>query len=81
MWEGITAARTTTGDGVEVVVGPSSTATAGDVVTTFGPIDYPDSYDTPLAYVQGAERRRFAYPAVTWSGTARSAGFATGPTP
>ena len=63
VWDGITADVSTDGDDVVVTVGPRSEITMDDGATTYaiGPIDYPDSYDSSFAYVQGPERRRFTY--------------------
>jgi hypothetical protein len=61
-FDGITATLAEAeGGAVEVAVGPTTTQAFDGTTYTFGPIDYPNSYDSPLAFVQGDQRRRFTY--------------------
>ena len=56
-WTGITADTVADGEDVVVTVGPTTVVGyddggAGTTTYTFGPIDYPNSYDSPMDYVQ-----------------------------
>ncbi|MBW3664897.1 MAG: hypothetical protein KY469_17500 [Actinobacteria bacterium] len=60
-WTGITTSVTTLASGdVEVVVGPTTALETDGNTYTFGPIDYPDGYESPFDILNG-DKRRFTY--------------------
>jgi hypothetical protein len=60
-WSGITTSVTTLSNGdVEVAVGPTTALETGGHTYTFGPIDYPDGYESPFDILNG-DKRRFTY--------------------